>query len=63
MRTFQVRASGIADPEAVPAWVPKADADSRLPPVNYTHRGPLAAFEAVRGLTEPIDLSGLRLGI
>jgi hypothetical protein len=62
-RTSQVCANGIADPEAVPAYVLKANADSRLRAVNQPHRTRPAVFKAIRGLTEPIDLSGLRLGI
>ncbi len=50
------------DLEAVPDYVPKADADVRLRTTDHTHRRPLAAFEVRRGLAEPMGLSGLRSG-
>ncbi len=49
--------------EAGPDYLPKADADVRLRAVDHTHRRGLAVFEALRGLTEPTGLSGLRSGI
>jgi len=49
----------VVEPKAVPAHLPKADAESRLRAVKCIHRRRLA-FEALRGLVEPIGLSRLR---
>ena len=49
--------------EVVPAYLQKADTGSRLRAVNCIHRRRLAAFEALRGLVEPIGFSGLRSDI
>jgi hypothetical protein len=46
--------------EAVPDYLPKAAVDVGLRAVDHTHRRSLAAFQALRGLAEPIDFSGLR---
>ena len=49
----------VVEPKAVPAHLPKADAESRLRAVKCIYRRRLA-FEALRGLVEPIGLSRLR---
>jgi hypothetical protein len=56
-RTCQTRVDAIIDLEAIPACLAKAEGDATLLAPNQTHRRPPAAFEAVRGLAEPIDLT------
>jgi hypothetical protein len=63
MRTSRACANATVDLETVPAYLPKADADVRLRRVDHIHRRRLAAIEALRGLAEPIGLSGLRSDI
>ena len=62
-RAPRAYANATVDLETIPVHLPKANADVRLRAVNLTHRRRLTAFEALRGLTEPIGLSGLRSGI
>ncbi len=50
------------DLEAVPAYLPKAEADVRLWTTDHTHRRPLAVFEGLRGLVEPRGPFGVTLG-
>jgi hypothetical protein len=58
----RARADATVDLEAIPEYLPKADADVRLRTTGHTHRKPLTAFKALRGLAKSIGLSGLRSG-
>ena len=63
IRTSEVCDDATVDLEAVPENLPEADADLKLQAVDHIHRRRLPGFVALRGLAEPIGISGLRSGI